>query len=631
MIREERSREKLALYYETYKNLGVMDANVHPWVQEAWQESQRLNIPRDTPLQRTQVVKIEPQGRDARALSFLADLASRAQPFLEAAGATLSLLDAQGVILKCFALPFRRMPDGEAEGVCLAMASIGASSVSVAMQKQVAFWMYGPEMWLIGSHNTDAATAPVHLRGEAVYYLNLTMEVPTKMPQEAVMGFLLSAQCGMEAFLAKDETLRAGEALMDAAPFALYHILDDGTVSYANRMGKNRLAAIDAQEGQSLAKVILNLWQTPIGDGLAGKATYNQEITWVTKKQAYEDITTVIPFAQEGEKRGIVAVSMPMEDLRALVRDAAGYTAKYDLSSLAGESVASHQMRDKALRIAHNGRHTLLQGEAGTGKERIAHGIHRASTRHEGPFIRLSAGDVEPEFFAAELFGECLPSGLSRQGKLELAAGGTLFLDEIEKIPLAVGHMLAEALHAGKAKRVGETVERKIDARMIAATDTDLKSAVTRGLFDALLYETISRNVLRVPALRHRREDIPALLQAIVRELCRQKNIPVKTFSQEAMSLLVTYDWPGNIKQLQDVVESAVEHVDGKMIQEDDIHPLGDNTPDNRWKEDREVFLQAFLAAGKNISRLANLLGVSRVTLYRYLKKHGLERAENMR
>ena len=378
----------------------------------------------------------------------------------------------------------------------------------------------------------------------------------------------------------------------------------------------------------NLNDAVLNYRHTPIYKGFTGVPSYNKEVTWITKAKTYEDITTVVPFERDSDQAvsSVVAVSMPIEDLRTLVAHAAGYTAKYSLSSMVGEGAAFEALKDKAARIARNKNHVLLQGESGTGKQRMAHGIHQASQRAAGPLISIRCGDATPELLEHELFGAVLSPDISHPGKLELASGGTLFMDEIEKLPKGIAFSLAKALQAQKMQRVGEMVERPINVRIIAACDSDLKRLTERGLFEKSLYEIVSKSVLRVPPLRSRREDIPSLVKHILSELAQQHQMREKIVEADAVEVLKKYDWPGNIKQLQGVLEYAFFNTSGEIIHSDNINLMGDIKPDNKWKEDREVFIKAWQAAGGNVSRLANLLNVSRVTLYRYLKKYELEK-----
>ena len=193
-------------------------------------------------------------------------------------------------------------------------------------------------------------------------------------------------------------------------------------------------------------------------------------------------------------------------------------------------------------------------------------------------------------------------------------------------MPKTMAARLAKYLLRGASCRINETVERPIDVRIIAACDSDLKRLTERGLFDHDLYDIVSKSVIRVPPLRARREDIPHLITHIVDELAAQHQMEPKKVAPETVKLLTEYDWPGNIKQLQSVLEYAFFNTQKDVIEKSDVNLMGDVRPDNKWKEDKEIFIKAWKSAGGNVSRLANLLGVSRVTLYRYLKKFGLEK-----
>ena len=331
------------------------------------------------------------------------------------------------------------------------------------------------------------------------------------------------------------QRLQAQETILDATPFAVYHVMPGGDVAYANKLGLTRLAGIGAQKNErempNLSDVVMNYRHTPIYNGFRGVPSHNKEVTWITQAKTYEDITTVVPLGRDIDQAvsSVVVVSMPIEDLRTLVAHAAGYTAKYSLSSMVGEGTTFAAMKDKAARVAKNKHHVLIQGESGTGKQRLAHGIHQASPRAAGPLITLRCGDATPELLEQELFGIVLDSEGSHPGRLELASGGTLFLDEVEKMPKNIAAQLAKNLQSGTSCRIGERVERSIDVRIVAACDSDLKRLTERGLFDKTLYEIVSKSVIRVPSLRSRREDIPKLAAHIISELAEQHQMQPKT------------------------------------------------------------------------------------------------------
>lgn len=635
MIREQRSRAKLEAYYHKYIDEGIIDRNVHPWVAQSWVKSREYNVGTksmalENRLKAEELAKYQEKHRNA--IDYLAAFSQEIREFFQMYNLSLLLIDADCNVLKSYSLPFYQKTPGEIEGARVGIEDVGTSSISIVHEHKMPFLLFGPEMWVEECHFGDACSAPVMVNGELAYIISLVSVEQDTLPHSAVVSIMLTLKHAMEKHLTLSVRLRAQEAILDATPFAVYHIMPGGDVAYANRMGMSRLAGIGAKKEQSflnLNDVVLNYRHTPVFKGFSGVPSYNKEVTWITQAKTYEDITTVVPLERDCDQAvsSVVAVSMPIEDLRMLVAHAAGYTARYSLSSLVGAGTAFTAMKDKAARVARNNYHLLLQGESGTGKQRMAHGIHQSSNRAAGPLISVRCGDVTPELLEQELFGISTDPEISHPGKLELANGGTLFMDEIEKLPRALAASLAEALAKQKMKRLGEAVERDIDVRIIAACDSDLKRLTERGVFEEKLYEIIAKSVIRVPSLRSRREDIPILAQHIVGELALQHQIPPKTILPATAEVLKNYDWPGNIKQLQDVIEYAFFNTKEDKIRPENINLMGDIKPDNRWKEDREVFVKAWQAAGGNVSRLANLLNVSRVTLYRYLKKYGLEKS----
>lgn len=635
MIRERRSREKLELYYRKYIEEGIIDPNTHPWVAESWKRSCARGIPHDVlpPLVKlTKEELAERRKTHQTAIEYLDGLYKEIREYFNSYNLSLFILDNECYTLKSYAMPFFQKTPGEVEGARLAEKDIGTSSISVAYEHKIPFLMFGPEMWVRDCQQGDACSAPIMVDGELKYVLTLVSVEQDVLPYNAVISLLLSMKYALESYLTMQWHLKARDAILDAAPFAVYHIVPGGSVVYTNKLGRSRLARISPETDDdslpNLSSLVLNYRHTPLFKGFKGIPSYNKEVTWITANKTYEDITTVVPLERDQDNiiNSVVAVTMPIEDLRTLVAHAVGYTARYNLTSMVGQSSIFISMQEKAARVARGNNNILLQGEPGTGKERLAHGIHQASGRAAGPLISVKCGTLTPELLEIELFGATDGLDESRPGKLELANGGTLFFDEIEKMPAKIAVKLTEALLNGTSARVGEDIKRHIDVRIISACDSDLKRLTDKGVFNSDLYEILTKSVIRIPALRARREDIPLLANHIITEVAEQHHLKSKKITPEAAELLMNYDWPGNIKQLQGVVEHAFFNTIGDTIKATNISLMADTPVGNAWKEDREVFVKAWQAAGGNVSRLANMLDVSRVTLYRYLKKYGLSK-----
>lgn len=634
MIREHRNREKLINYYKIFTTKGITDPNVHPWIKESWEKSQQYQvnpkkIPASARLSSYELAQLQSKHSDA--IEYLDHFIDSIVDFLHEYNLCLTIMDSECTVLKKYANSTSRLID-KLEGVSLLTKNVGTLSCNIVREHKMPFWVFGPEIWLEDLHGMNTGSVPIIINDELTYIVSLTVMEYEKIPQDMVLALLFTLKTALELNIKQSLNIKAQKAILDAAPFAVYHIMAEDKIVYANRMGEDRLSAINAinenKETAHLKDIVLNYTHTPIYDGFQGTASYNRETTWITNNKTYEDITTVVPLkeADDDEIKSVVTVSMPIEDLRTLVAHASGYTAKYSLSSMVGESKTFVQMKERAYRVARNKNHILLQGEAGIGKQRLAHGIHMASMRMAGPLISINCADSTPDLLEQDIFGAATDVDVSHPGKLELASKGTLFIDEIEKLPSSIAKMLAIALSEKKTHRIGESLERNIDVRIIAASDANLRRLTEKGQFDEKLFNIISRSIIRVPSLRSRRDDIPMLSVNIIEELSKQHQMEAKVLLPETLEVLRTYDWPGNIKQLQSVLEYSFFNTNGHEIYPTDINLMGNVKPDNKWKTDKDIFLKAWKAAGGNVSRLSNLLSVSRVTLYRYIKKYGLEK-----
>ena len=625
MIRERRTREKLQGYYRKFFEQGVLDPNVHPWVAEAWQKSRAAGVPSKSFGSFVRLAGGDWEERlvQARPLIRQMDgLYENLRDFFSLNNISLLLLDRDSYVLKSYAMPYYQKTPGEVEGVRLTDKDIGASSIGIAMSHKTPFFLYGPEIWLEECHESDAAAAPILQGGEVRYLLSMVMVDGAEkhgLPMDSLIALLLSIKYSLEQALKLEEKLASRHEILDRVPMVVYQVAPNGEVLYANRQGTDRLLRGKPEKMltgplPALPEAVLNYRHTQIPKAFLGIPSHNRELVWIVGSKTYEDLADVWPVYRDGAVHSANVVSAPIEELKTLLAYASQYKARYSLSSLVGGSPRFSAMKDKATRCARNLNHLLVIGEPGTGKQRLAHGIHQASPVAAGPLITIRCGDVSPELLPIELFGQTGAGAADTPGKIELARGGTLFIDEIDKLSPELGEQLFAALKPEKSIRI------------IAAADVDPKRLVAKGIFSDNLYVLISQSVLRTPSLRHRQADIPQIAADILRELAEQNPLETKRLSPSALELLTGYDWPGNVKQLQGVIEQGFFKAQSSVILPTDLVLPGGSGWGKAWKRDRNVFMEAWKACGGNISRLAANLGVSRVTLYRYLEKYGLER-----
>jgi transcriptional regulator with GAF, ATPase, and Fis domain len=238
-----------------------------------------------------------------------------------------------------------------------------------------------------------------------------------------------------------------------------------------------------------------------------------------------------------------------------------------------GESPALKQMLARVEAVAQTDASVLIQGESGVGKELVAHVIHGASGRSDGPLVKVNCAAVPHELFESEFFGHVkgafTGAHRDRVGRFELADGGTIFLDEIGEIPLSLQSKLLRVLQEGEFERVGDEKSHSVDVRLIAATNRDLEQAVADGRFREDLFYRVSVFPIEVPPLRARGDDVIQLALHFLERTCQEFGHEPLTLSRQQAALLKQYNWPGNIRELKNVIERAVILSQGKVLRLD--------------------------------------------------------------
>lgn len=299
--------------------------------------------------------------------------------------------------------------------------------------------------------------------------------------------------------------------------------------------------------------------------------------------------------------------------------------------NIIGRSPAMQELLRTVARIAPTTASVLITGESGTGKELIAEAIHQHSKRSKEPFVKVNLGGISQSLFESEMFGHkkgaFTDAYADRKGRFSLADGGTIFLDEIGELDASCQVKLLRVLQDQTFEVLGDSKPQKVDVRVVSATNADLRSMVAEGIFREDLFFRINLIQLRIPALRERIEDIPLLVQHFAHKMKRSI-----TFAEDAMVLLQSLPYPGNIRELKNLVERAILMSPNDTITARDLRPLvSHTTPASSTQSGKtleeieriEIERQIALHNG-NLSRVAKALGLSRAALYRRLEKYGL-------
>jgi DNA-binding NtrC family response regulator len=303
--------------------------------------------------------------------------------------------------------------------------------------------------------------------------------------------------------------------------------------------------------------------------------------------------------------------------------------------SIIGKSEAMHRLSEQIAKVARTDASVLINGASGTGKELVARSLHQQSARKNAPFSAVNCGAIAPQLFQSELFGyeKGAFTGAAQRtiGRIEAAQGGTLFLDEIGDMPLDMQVNLLRFLQEKTIERVGGNKPLPMDVRVIAATHIDLAERVRQGRFREDLYYRINVICIATPKLSERVEDIEDIARYYFAKFTSQHNKKLRGFSKAATDALLRHDWPGNVRELVNRVQRAVVMAEGRFIQPEDLDfpHEGQHAPlmsleDARARAEGAMILRALSQTRNRIAHAADLLGVSRVTLYRLIEKHNI-------
>ncbi|MEW6502007.1 MAG: sigma-54-dependent transcriptional regulator [Thermodesulfobacteriota bacterium] len=390
------------------------------------------------------------------------------------------------------------------------------------------------------------------------------------------------------------------------------------------------------------------------GMGVLSRAKELHPDTEVVMITGYATVDSAIEAMKAGAYH-YIAKPYKLDEVRKVVREALEKTAlkrenqrlKEHLKAFQGgvrlitKNARMGKLLEMATQVAATESNVVLCGESGTGKELLARYIHQASPRKDGPLLSINCGAFSEELLSNELFGHekgaFTGADTVKKGLIEMANGGTLFLDEITEMALPMQVKLLRAIQEREVLRVGGTRTMKIDVRFIAATNRNLQEEVRQGHFRQDLYFRINVVSLTLPPLAERKDDIPLLVQHFLNKYAVQTGRKIEGLSAEALAILMRYDFPGNVRELENIIERGVALATGPLIEAaqlpDDLRGLSLKTFRRRddgevptLEEQEKAYIQWVLAeAAGNRTMAAKILGIDRVSLWRKLKKYGLE------
>ncbi|WP_407638019.1 sigma-54 interaction domain-containing protein [Desulfotruncus alcoholivorax] len=448
------------------------------------------------------------------------------------------------------------------------------------------------------------------IQGELSTILNSVQEAVEVAGKDGIIKYVNPAFVRITGIPAEE---RIGQNLLEVSP--------DGALAMALRTGKN-VFGHRTKVGGSNAEVISNASPIIIDGSLEGAVVVFQHFTDVMKlMDELKQRTSLIE--NLSDKFGQVT------------------TCKYNFSDIIGESSELKKCIQLAEKSARSNTTVLLLGESGTGKELFAHAIHHVSSRREKPFIKVNCAAIPENLLESEFFGYAKGAFTgavkSKIGKFELANGGTIFLDEIGDMNLALQGKLLRVLQEMEFEKVGGNQTIRVDVRVIAATNRNLREMIRNGNFREDLYYRLNVVEITIPPLRLRKDDLPMLVNNLIVKLNRKLGKKVQGISKDAEEILYSYDWPGNVRELENVVERVMVTVDDVILKKQhfvqhvsQFKTLPEKDIDLMPIEQMEQLLikKALTKFGNTVEgkrRAAQALNISLATLYNKLKKAKLE------
>src|SRR5437588_77927 len=406
---------------------------------------------------------------------------------------------------------------------------------------------------------------------------------------------------------------------------------------------------LGGDDGMALIERALKLPHPPICIMMTAYGSVDTAVE-AMKRGAYDFVTKPLNLDKVEMLIARAIASRKMEQENRTLRQQVD--ERYGPENIIGESPSLHEVLDTIRQVAPSSANVLIEGESGTGKELAAHAIHNLSRRNKAKFVTVHCAALSAQLLESELFGHergaFTGAHERRIGRFEQANGGTIFLDEVGEIDPSTQVKLLRVMSEARAfERVGGNQTLRADVRLIAATNKHLEQLVREGKFRDDLFFRLNVVRITMPPLRERKEDIPILVRGFLRHFCKQNDKPLLELAPNAMDALLTYDWPGNIRELRTAIEHGVVMATGKQIALRDLpmavrqaaiaklpggvsptEAFGEKTsPLDLHETERRLIAQALAATNGNITAAAKKLGISRRTLHRKINEMNLAKA----
>jgi PAS domain S-box-containing protein len=525
--------------------------------------------------------------------------------------------------------------------------NIGTNAMSLVLTEKKPIQISGEDHYIKAYHRWTCSAAPiVDVNNKLIGVLDLTGYYDSV--NSHTLGMVVAAVHAIEKMLEiieynkKLESAKIyTETIIDSIPAGIMTSDLDGNINTVNRHMLDLFGYTEEEIKQKKAYDLFEDWDNVI-KAIKLKDNYLDEDVFVnSRKNVLQYNLSVYPIQDINESlNGIVYVFKEVKRVRKLANKILGRQAIYTFDKIIGNNKEFLKTIEFAKQVADSRSTILIMGESGTGKEVFAQSIHNYSERRNETFIALNCGAIPKNLIESELFGydEGAFTGAKKNGhpgKFEIADGGTIFLDEIGEMPLDMQTRLLRVIEEGTVGRIGSTKEIVVDVRIIAATNKDLIEEVNKGNFRKDLFYRLNVLPLRLPALRDRKDDIPLLIDYFMNRISKRINKKIIEIPKDYLKELVEYDWPGNIRELENLIELMLNtgcmdhnHIINKRAISSENYIDIEEVELNLEKVEKEIITKALRKFSGNITNCAKALGIGRNTLYRKINKYKIDCSE---
>ena len=523
----------------------------------------------------------------------------------------------------------------------------GTNGIGIALSAGKSIQILGPEHYNIYHHNWTCSAAPIYEpSGNIAGVVNMSGNY--RLLHKHTLGMVVSIANAIESALKTGEKVlelsinnKFLNTIIESISDGLIVINKKGEITHLNSIAGKILGK---ESHEAIGKPIDKLIRTNFSllNILNNRKGYLEKEIIVTpfygKESSQYLLTEKVVEDSEGESQGVTALFKEMKKVHRLVGGIIGANPRFNFLNIIGSNEKLKRAVNLAKVASVSSCKILIQGESGTGKEIFAQAIHNSSSRRDKPFIAINCAAIPRDLVESELFGydEGAFTGAKRggrPGKFEIAEGGTLFLDEIESMPLESQPKLLRVIESNQLTRVGGNKVIPIDVRIISSTNQDLLLAAKEGNFREDLYYRLNTVNVDIPTLRERKDDIPILVKYICGKIGRKLNKNNIEIDKKALKVLCDYNWPGNIRELENVIESAIllsknskitigvipENI--KRFKSNKLYIKDDKGVNSLIDIEKEAIFKVLKEVKGNISKASRALGIDRSTLYRKIKK----------